>query len=112
MPRPRVFFKHNLPGEVVSVAVAVIGDYRRREREIERGVLSEHLLSAYKKYNGIIDEAVSVLEPGMRDEMLSDIIKGRGYEHSMIGWMLAKESYYMRKREVIYRVARGLGLCE
>ena len=42
----------------------------------------------------------------------SDIINGRGYEHSMIGWMCAKESYYLRKREVIYRVARGLGLSE
>lgn len=112
MARPKVFYKHDLPGGVVSVAVAVIADYKRRGREIERGVLSEHLLSAYAKYNGIIDDAVSVLEPGMRDEMLSDIINGRGYEHSMIGWMCAKDSYYLRKREVIYRVARGLGLSE
>ena len=112
MARPRVFIKHELPREVVSIAVAFITDYRRRERELERGVLSEHLLSTYKNYNEIIDNAASVLEPGMREEMLSDIISGRGYEHSMIGWMCAKESYYLRKREVVYRVARGLGLCE
>ena len=112
MSRPRIYFKHELPGEVVSVAVAVIVDYDRRARAIRQGVLSEHLLSWYTRYNDIVDEGLSVIEEGARREMLSDIVSGRGYEHSMIAWMYAKDTYYSRKRELIYRVARGLGLCE
>lgn len=37
MSRPRVFIKHELPGSVVGICVAVIADYERRRREIERG---------------------------------------------------------------------------
>ena len=112
MSRPRIYFKHELPGEVVSVAVAVIVDYDRRARAIRQGVLSEHLLSWYRHYNEIVDEALLCVEDAARREFVSDIASGRGYEHSMIGWMFNRKAYYCRKREFIYRVARGLGLCE
>lgn len=114
MSRPRVFIRHELPSEVVGVAIAVIADYERRAREIKRGVLSEHLISAYKKYNDIVDEALSaaLIEVSTRDEFVKDIAAGRGYEHSMIGPLYNRKAYYLRKRELIYRVARGLGLWE
>ncbi len=105
MGRPRVFGKHDLPREVVGVAVAVIADYDRRAREIKRGALSECLLSSYVRYNGIVDKALAAIEEGARREMLSDISTGRGYNNSMISYMYCKETYYNRKREVIYRAA-------
>ena len=112
MGRPRVFGKHDLPSEVVGVAVAVIADYGRRKREIERGALSEGLLSSYLRYNGIVDYAFECIEEGARRELLSDISKGRGYNNSLISWMYTPRSYYTRKREVIYLTAKGLGLTE
>lgn len=112
MSRPRVFIRHKLPSEVVGVAIAVIADYERRAVEIKRGVLSEHLLSAYRRYQGIVDTALECIEPEARREFLSDIAAGRGYEHSMIGYLYYKNGYYARKRQIIYNVACGLGLCE
>ena len=112
MARPRVFIRHELPSEVVGVVVAVIADYERRAREIRRGALSERLLSAYSRYNAIVDEALGFVEEAARCEMLSDIVNGRGYEHSMIGYLYYKNGYYARKRQVIYNVARGLGFVD
>ena len=112
MPRPKMFIKHELPGSVVGICVAVIADYERRRREIERGALSECLLSEYRRYNAIIDGALLCVEPEAREELLSDIASGRGYDHSMVGYLFYKNGYYARKRAVIYVVAVGLGLCE
>lgn len=112
MSRPKVFMKHELPGSVVGVCVAVIADYERRRREIERGVLSEYLLSEYRRYNAIVDGALMCIEPEARAELLRDITFGRGYSCSMIGYLYCKNSYYDRKRTVIYTVAVGLGLAE
>jgi hypothetical protein len=104
--------KHELPGSVVGVCVAVIADYDRRRREIERGVLSEYLLSEYKRYNAIVEGALMCVEPAARAEFLDDIASGRGYIHSMIGCLYCKKAYYDRKRSVVYTVAVGLGLAE
>ena len=112
MGRPRVFGKHDLPREVVGVAVAVIADYDRRAREIKRGALSEGLLSSYTRYNAIVDSALTAIEDAARREMLSDISVGRGWHTSRIGYMYTLRSYYIRKREVIYLTAVGLGLIE
>ena len=112
LSRPRVFIRHELPSEVVGVAIAVIADYERRAREIKRGVLSEHLLSAYRRYQGIVDSALECVEPEARRELISDIASGRGYNHSMLSTSYYKAGYYSRKRQVIYSVAKGMGLCE
>lgn len=112
MSRPRVFIKHELPGSVVGICVAVIADYERRRREIERGALSECLLSEYRRYNAIIDGALLCVEPEGRAELISDIATGRGYDHSMVGYLYNRKAYYARKRTVIFGVAVSLGLAE
>lgn len=110
MARPRIFQKHKLPSGVVGIAVAVIVDYDRRAKEIKKGALSEDLLSAYQKYNEIVDDALSQIEDDARREMLSDITHGRGYRHSMLHGFYTDWSYYARKRQIIFRVAVSLGL--
>lgn len=112
MGRPKEFEYSKLPREVVGVAVAVIADYGRRKREIERGALSEGLLSSYLRYNGIVDSAFECIEEGARRELMDDISVGRGWHTSKIGYMYTLRSYYIRKRQVIYTVAVGLGLTE
>lgn len=110
--RARIFIKHQLPSTAVGVCVAVIADYERRKREIERGDISEQLLLSYKRYNEIVDNALLCVEEDMRRELMSDIETGRGYSHSMIGHNCNRKAYYSRKRQVIYFVAKGLGLAE
>lgn len=110
--RPKVFIKHELPSGVVSVCVAVIADYGRRKKEIDKGVLSDSLLSSYKRYNKIVDDGLSCVEEDMREELISDIESGRGYAHSMIARSCGRRAYYLRKRQVIYIVAKGLDLTD
>lgn len=112
MARPRVFQKHDLPSGVVGIAVAFITDYERRAREIKRGALSEDLLSTYTRYNAIVDKALLHVEEEARRDFISDIATGRGYDHSLISWMYNRKAYYLRKREIIYITAVGLGLTE
>jgi hypothetical protein len=110
MGRPREFKYKKLPREVVGVCVAVICDYERRRREIERGALSERLFSSYLRYNTIVDSALECVEANAQREMRLDIASGRGYERSIISSMYCKDAYYNRKREVIYRMAELLEL--
>lgn len=110
--RPRVFIKHELPSGVVSVCVAVIADYRRRKKEIDRGLISEELNLSYKHYNEIVDDALSCIEEDVREELISDIESGRGYAHSIIARSCGRRAYYLRKRQVIYVVAKGLNLAD
>lgn len=110
--RPKVFMKHDLPSGVAGVCVAIIADYGRRKREIERGALSDPLLSSYKKYNDIVEEALGHVEEYMRKELVSDIESGRGYSHSMLESTCNRKTYYRRKRQIIYVVAKGLDLAD
>lgn len=112
MSRPREFEHQKLPREVVGVCVAVIADYGRRKREIERGALSEGLLSSYLRYNKIVEDAVECVETAARRELLDDIAVGRGWHTSKLGYMFTLRSYYLRKRQVIFNVALGLELTE
>lgn len=110
--RPRIFIKHELPSSVVGVCVAVIADYNRRRREIAKGTLSEPLLLSYKKYNEIVEDALSYVEEDLRGELLSDIESGRGHSHSLIADVCSRRAYYKRKRQIIYIVAKGLELSD
>ena len=112
MGRPRIFQKHDLPGGIVAIAVAVIADYDRRCREIKKGTLPTPLLSTYEKYNGIVEEALSHVEEPARAQFLSDISAGRGHKHSFLYGQYTSWSYYARKRDIIFYTAVGLGLAE
>lgn len=110
--RPVIFAKHELPTGVVGICIAVITDYNRRRKEIEKGTLREPLLSSYLKYNNIVDAASCCIECGNIGEFISDIEFGRGYRFSKLNKEYTSWSYYARKREFIYRVAVGLGLSD
>ncbi len=110
MGRKKMFPSHELPGNVVSVCVAVIADYNRRAKEIRKGTLEDSLLCSYQKYNDVVDNALLFIEEGARREYISDIENDRGYRFSLLNREYTSWSYYARKRQIIYQVAVGLGL--
>ena len=112
MGRHKIFQKHDLPGGIVAIAVAVIADYDRRCREIKKGTLPTPLLSTYQSYNKIVEEALSHVEEPARAEFISDISAGRGHKHSFLYGRYTSWSYYARKRDIIFYTAVGLGLAE
>ena len=110
MGRKKVYYDHELPRGVVAIAVAVISDYERRKKEIERGTLCKPLLLTYKRYNDIVERAIVNVEENAREEFISDISHGRGYRYSLLNAYYTSRSYYARKSLIIFKVAAEMGL--
>ena len=112
MSRKKEYFKHELPTSVVVVVYAICADYDRREREMKFGIVSGDVLERYAELNRTIESALLCVESDLREDLLSDIAKKRGFERSRISPLLSKNAYYRRRRRVIYEIAAGLKLCE
>ena len=112
MSRKKEYFKHELPTSVVVVVYAICADYDRREREMKFGVVTGDVLERYAELNRTIESALLCVESDLREDLLSDIAKKRGFERSRISPLLSKNAYYRRRRRVIYEIAAGLKLCE
>lgn len=110
MPRTKKYFKWELPASVVDIVKAVVSDYDRRERAIKHSAITGEVLIRYVELNGVIDIALQDVEIGIRRDLLDDIRTGRGYDFSRASPFLAKNTYYQRKRKLIYDVAKGLAL--
>lgn len=110
MSREKEYFKYDIPTSVVCLVQAVCADYKRREKIIKRGNACGDVLAKYILLNGTIDRAMSSVEAGIRADMLEDIAARRGYTKSRTQLIVAKNTYYRRRRKVIYDIAKDLSL--
>lgn len=102
--------KWGLPPSVVRIVGAMCTDYDRRNVAIKFDKGSEDTLAYYRRINGIIDVALEEVEVGIRRDMLNDIILNRGYDYSPASPFLAKNTYYSRKRKIVYTIAKAMYL--
>lgn len=103
----------DIPEGALKVIRAICADYPRRKRIIETVVhthTDEETLKHFKDYNERIDRALSELEEGLRDYILSDIMHGNGYNYSMASPLLTNNAYYERKNKILWNLARELNL--
>ena len=110
MPKPKMYFQFELPSSVVEIVKSVCNDYTRRACAIRSGSVNGAVLARYIELNGIIDTAIAEIEVGIRMDMLRDIQKRRGYDFSPAAGCMAKNTYYKRKKKVIYCIAKSLEL--
>ena len=110
MSRQKMYFKWEIPKTVVDVVKSHCADYKRRERMIKFSTITGAVLDEYVRLNSIIDNALEDVEVGIRQELLEDVAKGRGYDYSAASPFLAKNTYYPRKRKLIHDIAEGLSL--
>ena len=110
MSRKTTYFQYKLPSSVVNVVKCIIIDYNRREGAIKHSAISGAVLERYIELNSAIDKGLSEIETGIRTYMLEDIIKGVGYERSLVQSLLSKNAYYRRRRKLIYDIAVELSL--
>lgn len=101
---------HELPCGVVSIVKAILADYRRRENRIRRGNLSVESLRIYVALNAAIDKALEDVEIGVRRDILNDLCQKRGYDGSPCGGYMGKNTYYRRKRKLVFDIAKALHL--
>ncbi len=110
MARQKMYFKYDIPTSVVDIVKTICADYNRRERAIKFGTITGEVLECYVRLNAIIDKALEEVEVGIRKDMLSDIQKRRGYDFSAASPVISKNTYYRRKRKLIYDIAKELAL--
>lgn len=110
MPKPKLYFQYEVPTSVVMIEKAVCTDYRRRENKIKYSTITGTTLARCVELNAIIDKALEEVEVGARGDMLCDICTKRGYDSSPCGVYMGKNTYYRRKRKLIYDIAKSLSL--
>jgi hypothetical protein len=110
MPKVKVYDRYTVPDGVAKIVKAVCADYDRRRRALA-GELPEDVRTRLVDLNNIVDQALAVVdEPCVRADILRDMVARRGYEHSHAQMYLCENSYYARRRLVVYEVAKQLHL--
>lgn len=111
MGRHKEFYPCALPRGVQMIAKAVCADYERRKALALRKDTPEDIKVALNDFNALVDEALkTVEEEGLRKEILRDMVERRGWERSRAQMYICENSYYARRRRVLYHVAVGMHL--
>lgn len=110
MARKRFFEYYTIPLSVARIAISVCGDYERREKAVRSSSGDTPAFTRMSELNSIVDQALSALEPAIRKDMLNDISEGIGYHKSKCSLMMGKNTYYRRRRKLVYDIAILLNL--
>ncbi len=102
--------QYELPTSVVEIVKTLCADYFRRERAIRYGNVTGAVLDRYIELNANIDMALETIEVGIRMDILRDIQFRRGYDFSPASVCISKNTYYTRKKKLIYDIAKRLSL--
>ena len=110
MARKRFFEHYTVPLSVARIAISVCGDYERREKLIRSSPSESPTFARMSELNSVVEQALSALEPAIRKDMLNDISEGIGYHKSKCSLMMGKNTYYRRRRKLVYDIAILLNL--
>lgn len=102
--------KSGLTESEVGIVIRHCREYGRRKVAIEHHSKPDNVIEEYKRINGAIDEALECVEVGVRMMLLDDIAYSRGYFFSQASPFMTGETYYSRKRELVYNIAKALQL--
>lgn len=105
--------KRNISAGAIKIAVALVADYANREavaKSARAADIDEVDLEAFNAYNRIIDECLECVEPFLRDIIRADIGGGTGWHESKARKYLAKDVYYARKNQVVYKILKSFNL--
>jgi hypothetical protein len=110
MGRKRNSERWAVPPGVTDIVYGVIKDYRRRCDELTSSIVSEEGKEMYYKLNGAVESALLLVEDGVRDIFIYDMSHKIGYYHSKAMELMNHKTYHLRKRKLIYSVAKILSL--
>lgn len=110
MARQKIYFKWDIPKDVVRTVVGICEGYERRDRALKRAAITGAVLTRYVELNAVVDRAMAEIEAGIRRDILADIAAGRGYGKSAAQYIVGKDTYYRRRNKMIYDIAKALAL--
>lgn len=104
-----------LPRSVYDIVVAVVADYDRMSKLLDKGNITRAQAILYTRYITAVDDAlVAVCEgedPAVYSLLRADIAARNGFENSRSkAYYLTKYSYDRRKSDTIVLIARILNL--
>lgn len=109
--RTKIYDNWSMPRGVEKIAQSICADYGRRSVSIHEGRLPENVIAEYMRLNSVIDTALSNIEEArVYRQILKDICEGHGYDKSDVQFFMCENSYYARKRMLIFLVAERLNL--
>jgi hypothetical protein len=101
---------YDIPTNIADIVRLMCADYDRRAYDIMKRSREEKVITKYTELNSVIDGALTEVEYGIRRELLDDIGLGRGYDLSPLSPLMAKNTYYKRKKAVVTGIAERLDL--
>lgn len=101
---------YQLPHSVYMIVKCICTDYDRRCVALKKGQISDSVREEMERLNGVVDTSLTLVEEGIRREMLYDIILGRGYDSSPASAIISKNAFYLRKRQIVQNIAETLSL--
>lgn len=110
MSKTKLYYQFELPSSVVEIVKTVCADYTRRDRAIKLGNVTGEVLTRYIELNSVIESSLEEIEVGIRMDILKDIQNRRGYDFSPASSYISKNTYYKRKKKLIYDIAKSLAL--
>ena len=110
MARRKFYCNWEIPTSVVRIVYSICADYDRREKAIKLATAAPDAIEQMKLLNLAVDMALEQIEPAIRRDILSDISDGRGYNKSVCCVIMEKNTYYRRRRKLIYDIAVSMKL--
>lgn len=95
-----------LPKTVFDVVSAICADYDRRKNVS----FTEPVLKKCNELNHIVDDALLVVDVGLRGIILEDVKANHGYRYSMASTMCSPKYYYKTKRMFVKKIAQDMYL--
>ena len=112
MGRNRKYSRCNLPRGIEQIVCGVCADLDRRCEAVRRGDVRGGVLDLYKRLNEAVEVASVCVEPEIREYIIRDIAASRGYDYSICSSYVAKNTFYKKKRQLVYEIAKKLELIE
>ena len=110
----KILDNEKLPLHVKRQIFALCGDFKRRQKELERAKRRPEVLCEYRRLNELILDAVSEACPYDSDEVKMKMIEAlgeiRGYKWSPLCTVMSAAAFYRRKQLIIYAIAKRMDM--
>lgn len=102
--------KWTVPPSVADIVYGVVRDYSRRCEALSSSIVSDESKEIFYKLNGAVESSLLMIEDASRGIFIYDMAHKVGYYHSKAMEIMNHKAYHLRKRKLIYSIAKMLNL--
>ena len=102
--------KWAVPPGVADIVYGIIRDYSRRCEALSNSIVSDESKETFYRLNGAVESSLLMIEDPARGIFVYDMSHKIGYYHSKAMEIMNHKAYHLRKRKLIYSIAKMLNL--